>query len=129
MSNMAIMRVGAPSGFEAQKEGLLGNPLVKKVETAGGQLIIYFDDVSIQMPIQIRIKEYWKIMYFMLRILIWVCPCVCPCVTHVLDKEALAIGLNFACEIRVFIDIRSYLFLLCVQRTYCCRAIFPFRWF
>ena len=60
MSNMAIMRVGAPSGFEAQKEGLLGNPLVKKVETAGGQLIIYFDDVSIHMPIQIRSKNIGK---------------------------------------------------------------------
>ena len=56
------MRVGAPSGFEAQKEGLQGNSLIKRLETAGGQLIIYFDDVSIHvlsaMQIQMNINSF-----------------------------------------------------------------------
>ena len=44
---MAIISIGAPSGFEAQKAGLEGNSLIKRLETAGGQLILYFDDVRL----------------------------------------------------------------------------------
>lgn len=43
---MAIMSVGAPSGFEPLKDGLEGNSLVKRLEVAGGRLNIYFDDVG-----------------------------------------------------------------------------------
>ena len=42
---MAIMSVGVPSGFEPEKEGLESHSLVKRVEMAGGRLIIYFDEV------------------------------------------------------------------------------------
>ena len=66
---MAIMRIGAPSGFEAQKAGLEGNSLIKRLETAGGQLIIYFDDVRLiimlipvqKCPINILMQHIFSI--------------------------------------------------------------------
>ena len=46
-SNMAIMNIGVPSGFEAQKDGIEGRPFVKRAELSGGRLNIYFDEVCL----------------------------------------------------------------------------------
>ena len=43
---MAILSIGAPSGFEVLDEGVAATPFVKRTEVSGGRLNIYFDEVG-----------------------------------------------------------------------------------
>ena len=43
---MAILSIGAPSGFEVLEEGVAATPFVKRTEVSGGRLNIYFDEVG-----------------------------------------------------------------------------------
>lgn len=45
-SNMAIMDIGAVSGFEPQKDMVVKSPLMKRIELLANRLIIYFDEVK-----------------------------------------------------------------------------------
>ena len=49
-SNMAIMDIGVVSGFEAEKDKVEKKGLIKRIESASGRLIIYFDEVSLFDP-------------------------------------------------------------------------------
>ena len=43
---MAIVDIGAVSGFEPQKDKVEMSPLIKRLEMPGNRLIIYFDEVG-----------------------------------------------------------------------------------
>lgn len=43
---MAIVDIGAVSGFEPQKDLVAPTPLMKRLEIKSNRLIIYFDGVS-----------------------------------------------------------------------------------
>ena len=45
-SDMAIVDIGAVSGFEPQKDKVEMSPLIKRLEMPGNRLIIYFDEVG-----------------------------------------------------------------------------------
>ena len=43
---MAVLEIGIPSGFIADKESITKHPLLKRRENADGKINLYFDEVS-----------------------------------------------------------------------------------
>lgn len=44
-SNMAILDIGGISGFEPMKDLVEMTPLMKRIETSGGRIVIYFEEI------------------------------------------------------------------------------------
>ena len=63
---MAILSIGAPSGFEVLEEGVAATPFVKRTEVSGGRLNIYFDEVSSYFTfLYLLIKCFSKSLWFL----------------------------------------------------------------
>ena len=46
-SNMAVLEIGIPTGFAADKQSVTQHPLLKRTEDGEDKIILYFDEVHI----------------------------------------------------------------------------------
>lgn len=48
-SGMTVQEIGVPTGFEADLESITQLPTLKKIETENRKIVIYLDEVGLQL--------------------------------------------------------------------------------